>query len=259
MFLLGLLLAVAQIISAEITVLKSNQIVYDKSPKLRICGTRFDAQDHEISAEGSPALLVDKDHVISKDADGDGLILKLLGNRRFVSIFQPCICLTFFFYRWVDMDDRTPPVSMVLTVRFAADPKKNLLRDPVIVAQVLNTPTFRESSDIIYQSATNELRINGTGFIGAKKVDFYFKPPLVKEVAYEDVTPYPLVRDQIVLRLRHNYQWREEPGTLSIIGVDTGGGAVKQDSDDGVKIAEVQANLDFHGVAADAAATIQFP
>jgi hypothetical protein len=245
MIFLGLLLVLAQLVSAEITVLKSNQIIYDKSPKLRIRGTGFDAQDHditlELAANGSPNLLVDKDYVITKDTDGDGLILKLLGNRR-----------------WVDMDDRTPPVAMVLSaVRFASDPKKNLLRDPVIIAQVLNTPSVKESSDVIYQSATNELRINGTGFLGAKKVDFYFKPPLVKEVAYEDVTPYPLARDQIVLRLRHGYKWREEPGPLAIIGVDTGGGAVKQDSDEGVKVAEVQENLDFHGVTVDPTASTQ--
>lgn len=88
MYFLGLLLAAAQIISAEIAVLKSNQIVYDRSPKLRIRGSGFDAADHdimlELSANGSPNLVVDKDYVIGKDADGDGLILKLLGNRRFV-------------------------------------------------------------------------------------------------------------------------------------------------------------------------------
>lgn len=30
------------------------------------------------------------------------------------------------------------------------------------------------------------------------------------QVAYEDVTPYPLKSDQIVLRLRHGYSWRED-------------------------------------------------
>lgn len=124
----------------------------------------------------------------------------------------------------------------------------NLLADPVIVAQVLSTPSVEENTDILYTSASNELRINGIGFIGAKKVDLYFQPPLVKEVAYEDVTKYPLLKNQIVLRLRHGYNWREEPGPLSVVGVDTGGGPFKISGDDGVRVAEVQANLDLRGV-----------
>jgi hypothetical protein len=108
--------------------------------------------------------------------------------------------------------------------------------------------------NILYQSASNELRINGTGFIGAKKVDLYFSPPLVKEVAYEDVTKYPLQKDEIVLRLRHNYKWREEVGVLSVVGVDTGAGPVKLNGDEGIQVAEVEENLDAHGVAVFASA-----
>jgi hypothetical protein len=79
----------------------------------------------------------------------------------------------------------------------------------------------------------------GVGFIGAKAVNFYFKPPLVKEVAYEDVSRYPLQKDQIVLRLRHSYRWRDEPGALTVIGVDTGGGPVKLNGDEGIVVADV--------------------
>ena len=55
-------------------------------------------------------------------------------------------------------------------VYFTSSPDKNLLPEPVIIAQVLSTPSVNENSDIVYTTATNELRINGTGFIGAKKV-----------------------------------------------------------------------------------------
>lgn len=148
---------------------------------------------------------------------------------------------------------------MVLSgVRFKSNEKVNLLPDPIIVAQVLNTPSVKGSSEnVIFQTATNELRINGTGFIGSKAVNFYFKPPLDKEIAYEDVTPYPLQKEQIVLRLRHGYSWREEPGALSVIGVDTGGGPVKLDGESGVQVAEVQSNLDLHSVTVDATANQQ--
>ena len=152
-------------------------------------------------------------------------------------------------YRWAHLTDRTRPVALVLSaVYFNGDTKKNLLPEPVIVAQILYTPSVDEKEDVLYQSASNELRINGTGFIGAARVDFYFMPPLVKEVAYEDVSIYPLSENQIVLRLRHSYNWRETPGPLSIVGIDTGGGPVKLNGDEGVLVANVEKNLDAHDV-----------
>lgn len=228
---------------AEITILKNVQTIYDRSPKLRIKGSGFDADDHniilELGAQGQSALRVDKDFLISKD--DDGLILKLLSARK-----------------WVNLDDRTPPVALVLSkVSFSGNPDKNLLPEPIIIAQVLSTPTVYENTEVLYQTASNELRINGTGFIGAKKVDLYFDPPLLKEIAYEVVSKFPVSKDEIVLRLRHGYKWREEPGVLSIIGVDTGGGPVKVNGDDGVSVGDVQADLDLHGISADSTATDQ--
>lgn len=118
---------------------------------------------------------------------------------------------------------------MLNKVAFKQAPDKNLLpaSESIIVAQVLETPTAVESIDVIYTTATNELRINGTGFAGAKSVDFYFDPPLYKEVGYEVVTKFPTFKNQITLRLRHGYKWREEPGPLNLVGIDTGGGPVK--------------------------------
>jgi len=226
------------LLNAEVTVLKSGQVIYDKSPKLRIRGSNFDADDHNIILElgisGGTPLKGDKDYLITKDADGDGLILKLLGNRK-----------------WADLTNRTPPVALILSsVKFEPD-GKNMLPEPVPVANILSTPTVEENTEVLYISASNELRINGTGFIGAKKVDLYFQPPLVKEVAYEDVSKYPLSKNTLVLRLRHGYKWREDAGALSILGVDTGGGPVKVDGEDGVQVADVQTNLEFHGVTVE--------
>ena len=158
----------------------------------------------------------------------------------------------------MDLSARTPPVALILSgVKFASNPDKNLLAEPVIVAQVLATPDVNSNDDFLYMTASNELRINGTGFIGAKKVDLYFQPPLVKEVAYEDVTPYPLTKNQIVLRLRHGYSWRETPGPLVVIGVDTGGGPVKVEGDVGAKVADVHDNHDLHEVMVNPTAETQ--
>jgi hypothetical protein len=74
----------AALVQAEVTVLKIVQTIYDRSPKLRIKGTGFDADDHditlEISAPGQESLKADKDFLITKD--DDGIILKLLSARR---------------------------------------------------------------------------------------------------------------------------------------------------------------------------------
>jgi hypothetical protein len=69
-----------------VTVLKQVQTVYVQSPKLRIRGSGFDVdvQDIilEIGSQGQPFLVADKDYLINADEDGDGLILKLLSNRK---------------------------------------------------------------------------------------------------------------------------------------------------------------------------------
>lgn len=141
------------------------------------------------------------------------------------------------------------PVALILKkVYFASNPTKNLLPEPVIVANVLRSPFVIQNTNIIFSSATTELRISGTGFIGSKKVDLYFNPPLSDKVSYEMVTKFPIVEDQIVLKLRDQSVWRPEPGPLSLVGIDTGGGPVMLNYQDGLVVAVVQANLGAHSV-----------
>jgi hypothetical protein len=82
-----LLLCTLSVVFAEVTVLRAVQTLYDRSPKLRIKGTGFDADEHSIildlAASGQASLRVDKDFLITKD--DDGLILKLLANKKYVS------------------------------------------------------------------------------------------------------------------------------------------------------------------------------
>jgi len=244
--LIGLSL-LASFAVAEVTILQGQvQTVYDRSPKLRIKGSGFDAEDHDISldisAVGQSSLKVNKDFTITKDDQGEGIILKLLSNRR-----------------WVNLDGRVPPVGLILNkVMFASSGTTNVLPVPVLVANVIGTPSVKEDLDIIYQTASNELKLNGTGFIGAKKIDLYFDPPLYKEIYYELVTPFPLTTNVLSLRLRHGYKWREEPGPLALVGIDTGGGPVKLNGDEGIRVAEVQADLDLHGVTVETTADNQF-
>ena len=150
----------------------------------------------------------------------------------------------------MDLTNRSPPVALILSsVTFKGG--KNQLFEPAVVANVLETPSVEENDLVLYSTASNELRINGSGFLGAKDVDLFFDPPLLKEIAYEIVSPFPCTKDEVVLRLRHGYEWRKTPGPLVIKGVDTGGGPVRVGGDEGVQVAVVSANLPEHQVTVE--------
>ena len=80
----AVMLVVVKIALAEVTILKAVQTIYDRSPKLRIKGSGFDADEHDIlitlGSQNQPPLKLGKDFTLTKD--DDGLILKLLSVRR---------------------------------------------------------------------------------------------------------------------------------------------------------------------------------
>jgi len=160
-------------------------------------------------------------------------------------------------HRWVNLGGRTPPVALTLSKVYFGENEKNLLAETKIIANVLETPSAEENERTIYKEATHELKINGTGFTGAKKVDLYFKPPLVVGVEYEIVSKFPIQKDMVVLRRRHNYFWREEPGPLKLVALDTGGGPVKLNGDEGIVVGNVVGDLDGHQLAVTATAESQ--
>jgi hypothetical protein len=77
------LLAVGHV-SAEVTILTQVRTIYDRTPKLRIKGQGFDADEHditiELSARGEDPLRKDKDFILSKS--DEGIVLKLLTSRK---------------------------------------------------------------------------------------------------------------------------------------------------------------------------------
>jgi hypothetical protein len=143
-------------------------------------------------------------------------------------------------------------------VRFSSSKEMNLLSAPVIVANVLATPTIKTNKENeIYQSVTKELVIQGAGFTGAKKVDLFFEPPLLKEIAYEVVSQFPLAGPEVILRLLHPYQWSETVGPLTLVGVDTGGGPIKLNHDIGVVVADVRPDDEASDVSVEETAADQ--
>jgi len=84
--LLFICVALLQTVLAEVTLVGSPQVIYDRSPKIRLKGSGFDADDHdiklEISASGQAPLKIGKDFSLTKDEDGEGIILKLMAGRK---------------------------------------------------------------------------------------------------------------------------------------------------------------------------------
>jgi hypothetical protein len=166
----------------------------------------------------------------------------------------PPLCLSL---RWANLDGRVPPVALVLRSVTTEGNAAELLPSPVVIANIIETPTVFPSDRQLYATASNALYINGTGFIGAKFVDLYFSPPLMKSVAYEIVTKFPLTSSELQLRLRSGFKWSEVPGPLKVVGIDTGGGPVKCNDDFGVEVGAVVADLDEHSVTVEDMATDQ--
>ena len=151
-----------------------------------------------------------------------------------------------------------PPVALILrSVKFESTGDTELLPTPVIIANIIETPTVFPGDREIFQTASNALYINGTGFIGAKFVDLYFNPPLMKSVEYEVVTKFPLQKSEVQLRLRSGFKWSKTPGPLKVVGIDTGGGPVKCNDDLGVVVAYVVEDLEEHDVGLEDTATEQ--
>lgn len=84
----ALLLIGLNIAIAELKIQGDTEVIYDRTPKLYISGTGFDAEDHditlELSATDESPLRSGKDFQITKS--DKGLILKLLSSRRFVLV-----------------------------------------------------------------------------------------------------------------------------------------------------------------------------
>ena len=249
-------LAVAEVLIPMDTV----PTIYDETVKLPIIGTGFDADEKDIMLEivgqGSERLESGGQFIVRKFSGGIVLQLLMFVATLVASIFLSSLTHKIFntslhkrisndSNSWTEMEEGNQPVPLTLTsVKFSANPKENLLREPIIIANVLMQPIVVANSGIISASAT-ELRINVTGLIGLSQVTLKFAPPLYNNISYYLVSPLPLEEDQLVLRLRDSQQWRQDTGPLRLLSIDTGGGIVKTSTsnDGGVIVAQVNADV----------------
>jgi hypothetical protein len=127
------------------------------------------------------------------------------------------------------------------SVRFKNTGERNVLSFPVVIANVFPTPTIRENHLALLPTAS-QLVLMGTGLSGTKtKFNLHFDPPLVKDIAYYIALGASyLYPDDIVLKLRPDYRWRDGDGYLKLVGIDTGGGFIKINGDNGVIVRDIQ-------------------
>eukprot|EP01040_Poterioochromonas_malhamensis_P014692 gene14692-16310_t len=217
-------------VNAEVTITESLQNLYDNSPAIVVQGTGFNATAEETTVElgiaARPRLQRGSDFSVSINDGGAGLTLHLLNNHLWAA----------------EETSKVPPYPLLIfTIKFGGEDSPNLLSNRTVIAQILPSPSIEANSSHI-KNETSLLTIRGKGLIGAKSVALTFNPAFEKNVHYEDISTYPLQGNQITLRLRPNHFWREDPGSLIVTTVDTGGGAVAVNGTEGVVVAYVDRN-----------------
>lgn len=251
-FFLLVLLACALVPMSALEIKTSQRIIYSRSPKLRINGTGFEGLDPQemlmsimvLPTEDHPEiqnLMTGKDYSITRGTgeDKSALVLKLLAGKM-----------------WADLSNRIFPVTLTLTGVYAnnAPDSANLLNSNLpnsgakVIARVIRTPQVvaQTPPKIIYRGSTPSIVINGTGLMGAPSVNLYFDPPLFVQMSFDIVSPLPLPRERIIIKLRPDSTWRKEPGILYLKGIDTGGGPLRLgESADGIPLVNVQNEGDF--------------
>lgn len=122
----------------------------------------------------------------------------------------------------------------------------SLLREPVVVGEVIAIPKISLSTRPIYQTATQEFHINGSGLIGCRELKLDFSPPLHLNEDYEITSKFPLVEDEFQVHLIRGKKWRSGAGELYLQQIDTGAGLVLLNGTHGIQVATVKADAAEH-------------
>lgn len=259
----GLSLVVALIIglaSGTIVMQPNQALLYATTPRLSILGSGFPSDVRslvlELSVPGQPNLVAFTDYTVFKDPENDGVILELRAGRRWAPAQalkgRPLpLYLNKVYQKYFTPNRTAEALSHHGSSRFLQFPATStkgenhtisLLREPVIVANVIAMPKVSVSSRPIYATATPELRINGSGLIGAREVHVEFNPPLKEQEDYELTSALPLTEDCFSVHLVKGKRWRTYPGELFLAKVDTGGGKVVLNGTQGILVANVKAD-----------------
>ncbi|CBN78994.1 peptidase S1 and S6, chymotrypsin/Hap [Ectocarpus siliculosus] len=220
----------AGLASASVSFEEKIAQVYDVAPKVRIAGSGFDELDAaSLKLSFAPKLKEGEDYKVDIQSS-TVMVLNLQSGKK-----------------WMSLDDGASPTGLYLSSAKVGD--LGLLEDSVQIATIVPSPTVEASSKPIYMQTTPKLIVNGTNF-NTKITELYFDPPLQEGVVIQKKVLSP-TQISITKNFKYDnpYVWADEPGPLKIVAINTGGGRLSLNSDDGgIVIAEVQADLDHHGV-----------
>mmetsp|Transcript_30114 Transcript_30114/g.37774 ORF Transcript_30114/g.37774 Transcript_30114/m.37774 type:complete len:926 (-) Transcript_30114:391-3168(-) len=225
---IGIVLLLSTLVSrcfcGTVSVVERQPILYDTvTPKLRIQGTGFQSGS-AVSLDIVPPLKQDQDYNL--EVTSDTVLTLILKKHK----------------KWAAISQDSPQVTLYLSA--VKIDGVNQLDGTVSVAAVIGTPTVTESSQVIYHQSTPTLTINGTSL--SKVHAIVFDPPIKVDVDYSIVQH---TYGAIKLTLLTGKAWRQEPGPLKLVRIDCGGGLLQLGSEGkGIRVAEVQADLDAHGV-----------
>eukprot|EP00903_Cladosiphon_okamuranus_P014061 g13069.t1 len=206
-------------------------MVYDVAPKVRIYGQGFDTLDAStLKLSFAPKLKVDEDYKIEIQS-ATTMVLTLQPDKR-----------------WMTLDDGASPTALYLAGASAGD--DTLVEESVQIATIVASPAVEASSKEIYMKTTPRLVVNGTNF-NTKNTELYFDPPLQEgTVIQKQILSSTQIALTKVFKWDDPNVWSPEPGPLKVVAINTGAGRLGlKPEDGGVVIAEIQADLDGHGVS----------
>jgi len=224
------LAAVAQV-AQSIALLKNEAMILysDVSPKLRIITK---------SSAFSGLMASDIECVFTPKVDPSAYTINIANDIMLTLTLNPKKA-------WLEQATAEGNTLYLVELKIKGENKLDGAED---VAKVIATPSVLGSDQIIYQKASRQFVINGTNF-NPKRTDLIFDPPLIRN---QDYLLNVATAKTLVLTRTTGSQWRDDPGPLKLRRVDTGGGQLRVNADaGGLTVAEVQADLDVHGVTVE--------
>lgn len=220
-------------VSSAITFEQKFANVYDVAPKVRIAGAEFSTVDAaSLKLNFVPKLELNTDYKMEIQSDSV-IVLSLQPGKT-----------------WIQMKSGSGPKALYLASVKVGE--TTVQEDSIQIATILPTPTVDSNVHEIYMKTTPKLIVNGTNF-NVKSTELYYDPPLQEGTKIQkqvlSSTQISLVK---VFRDTDPVTWTEEPGPLKIRAINTGAGPLAVNPEDGgVVIAEVQADLEAHGITVE--------
>lgn len=204
---------------------RPHRFIWENAPSFEIEGSGLELEAKNIHPVIGPIgqfLTCDRDYTIENLGGRRGLKINLLTQ-------------------WVDFTRTTSPASLMLMTVYYEGYSLKVLPYPVVIATVFRIPTLLPSTQMIYPSRSQVLRINGTNLIGLERISLSFSKEdnncLDSQFFGTITSSFPLKDDFLSLENFYRYSLNTENNDLRVYGICSPMGFVNLNGDDGVLIA----------------------